>query len=56
MSRIGIGANLMQPSSQCLSCKRWKSATGPDWAGFRDAGRCTLGYCEKKNFKKHKRK
>ena len=47
MSRIGIGANLMQPNQYCMKCKYWKFAekkvvvTGED-------GRCTLGYCKKR--------
>ncbi len=46
MSRIGIGANIIQPNAQCMNCKYWKSAKSPT-----DIGYCKAGYC-KKDFRK----
>lgn len=46
MSRIGIGANVTQPSAQCLSCKYWKPAKSSTESGY-----CKAGYC-RKNFRK----
>lgn len=54
MSRIGIGANVTQPSAQCMSCKHWKSA-GISRLGFKQDGHCTAGYC-KKDFQKRDKK
>lgn len=48
MSHIGIGNNLHTPSRQCLTCKRWVRAGRVDKnLGVGEAGRCSLGYCEK---------
>lgn len=55
MSRIGIGNNITQPDTRCMSCKRWKSASKKGFMGFAESGHCSLSYCEKDMRNKGKR-
>lgn len=53
MSRIGVSSNLIQPNSNCLSCKYWEP-TRKEF-GMVLGGHCTAGYC-KQNILKGGRK
>lgn len=53
---IGIGANIMQPNKQCMSCKHWVPAS-TDWLlGYTVGGYCKPGYCKKRRNNSAKRK
>lgn len=54
MSHIGNRSALQTIKPECLHCKRYKNTEKDSrfFGEYKVSGHCTLGYCEKKNFKK----
>lgn len=55
MSKVGVSANLYQPSKRCFKCNSWKPATVL-YGGAVLGGYCKSGYCKKDSKKKRENK